>query len=250
MRGKSPITDDQLLAYFEGALPSVEARELAARLDGDETALARLAEWDRQNAMIRALYDPVAEEPVPARLTDALNSAPGRTGFLLRRIAAAFALLALGAAGGWLASDLRFARVDALADAAIGAHVTYASEVRHPVEVEAAQADHLVAWLSKRLGHDIAAPDFASEGFRLMGGRLLPGRTGPAALFMYENTSGQRISLYVAPSNGGETAFQFSEEGDVKSFWWLDGALSYAVVGNVGREVLRRIALDAYDQLV
>ena len=35
---------------------------------------------------------------------------------------------------------------------AVLAHVVYSPEVRHPVEVRAAQQEHLVQWLSKRLG--------------------------------------------------------------------------------------------------
>ena len=36
---------------------------------------------------------------------------------------------------------------------------------------------------------------------------------------------------------------------NVQSFYWMDGVLNYAVVGDIPRDALRRIALDAYDQL-
>ena len=56
---------------------------------------------------------------------------------------------------------------------ALDAHVVYAPDARHPIEVVAAERDHLNAWLSRRIQHQIAAPDLASAGHELLGGRLL-----------------------------------------------------------------------------
>ena len=251
MTDPRPIPEDRLLAWFESALDGADAREVEAGLAADPAARATIAEWERQNAMIGALYDPVADEPVPDRLRAVLSPPTSRRALPpLRRLAASLVLLAAGGAGGWLAATtFEPARGDTVANAAINAYVTYASEVRHPVEVEAAQAAHLTGWLSKRLGEKISAPDFAQHGFHLMGGRLLPGDSGPAAMFMYQNDTGQRITLYVAHSSGQQTAFQFSQVGQARTFWWLDGPLSYAVVGDVPRETLRQIAVAAYDQL-
>ena len=84
-----------------------------------------------------------------------------------------------------------------------------------------------------------------------MGGRIVPSETGTAALYMYENTKGQRITLYIAPRGASKTtAFQFAEMGATQTFYWTDRDLSYAVVGTVPRDVLRAIAVDAYDQLI
>ena len=58
-------------------------------------------------------------------------------------------------------ANKRFAR-DAMA-----AHVVYSPEVRHPVEVAAAEQQHLVQWLSKRLGTQLKAPVLQAQGFDL-----------------------------------------------------------------------------------
>jgi len=251
MTTPNPIPQAQLLAYFESALPADEAAALAALLPADPEAQAQLAAWERQNAAIRALYGPVADEPVPDRLHAVLRQTPRRRPAPLLQAAAVAGLLAIGASGGWLAADLRPTAPRTMAEAALSAHRTYVVEVAHPVEVGAQDAQHLTAWVSKRLGHPIAAPDFAAQGFRLMGGRVLPGETGAAAMFMYENDTGHRITLYVAPENTkAETAFQFFEEGGTQSFYWVDAGLSYAVTGDIPREALRRIAVAAYDQLI
>ena len=70
---------------------------------------------------------------------------------------------------------------------AIAAHRIYVSERLHPVEVPAEQEAHLVQWLSRRVGKPLTAPNLKPQGYRLIGGRLLPAGGEAAALFMYEN---------------------------------------------------------------
>ena len=106
-------------------------------------------------------------------------------------------------------------RIATFAQQAASAHVVYTPEVLHPVEVGADQEAHLVKWLSKRLGADIKAPSLVSVGYQLLGGRLLPGDSGPAAQFMYNNESGKRLTLYVRTKakDNEATEFRFEQEG-------------------------------------
>lgn len=257
MTDKPALTEIELLAYATGALSADEAATLDARLADDPAARATLAEWQLQDRAIRDLYDPVADEPVPARLTEIIRRADAaeaaRPSGRLRLIAATVAALALGTGAGWFARDFATppASAQTLAANAMRAYDTYVVEVAHPVEVPASQSDHLNAWMSKRLGHTIRPPDFATAGFSLMGGRIVPSGQGAAAMYMYEDAQGQRITLYIAPQGASqETAFQFAQNGTTQSFYWMDRDLSYAVVGTVPREVLRQIALTAYDDLI
>ncbi len=260
MSGRDAIPEEDLLRFHAGEMTGFERAAFSARLGNDAEAQAQLAEWRRQDERLRALYDPVAEEPLPPSLRAMLDEARAedRAGLRRRiagplRFAAAVALLAIGGVGGFT-----LARLDGagpaqvrVADAALAAYTTYVTEVAHPVEVAASESAHLTQWLSKRLGHPIAPPDFASAGFRLMGGRLLPSEVGPAALFMYEDDFGHRVTLYVAPGEGsGDTAFRFAESPGAQSFYWIDGDLSYAVTGDIPRDALRAIAVAAYDQLI
>lgn len=260
MTGAVPIPEDDLIRFHAGALTGADRAAMTTRSAADPVAAARLADWDRQDDALNAVYDPVLKSPLPEALRAVLDAARtedrgqvrrGRAALL--RIAAALALLAVGGAGGYGLERLGSspAPVAHFARNAVSAYATYVVEVAHPVEVEAARADHLTHWLSKRLGHPIKAPDFAASGFRLMGGRLLPSDTGPAALFMYEDDLGRRVTLYVVPgAQGAESAFRFLESGATQSFYWIDGDLSCAVTGDIPRDVLRQIATAAYDQLI
>lgn len=261
MTEKPALTDVELLDFAARVLSPDEMSAMAERVAQDPTAQATLAEWKRQDAALEALYRPVALEPIPDRLADLIRqaeaedamSAAKRPNGRLWLVAATVAALAIGSAGGWFARDLTLPAAEArtLTIDAMRAYATYVVEVKHPVEVTASDADHLNAWMSKRLGHEILPPDFAAAGFTLMGGRIVPSAHGAAALYMYENAEGQRIALYIAPlGSSNTTAFQFAEDSTTQSFYWMDRDLSYAVVGAVPRDVLQAIAITAYDQLI
>lgn len=226
------------------------------------------AAWLRQREALRALHADVLNEPVPPAMLETLQ----RAGASHRQQAtwwrwggmAASVLLAFGA--GWLAHGTSSpagsaggggAATLAFAQQAAVAHVVYAVEQRHPVEVSAAEQDHLVQWLSKRLGKPLKAPVLGDEGFELMGGRLLPGGDGARAQFMYQGRDGQRLTLYVgglqapaadAPSTA-ETGFRFTEEGPVPGFYWVDQGFGYALSGALPQDQLARLARLVYQQL-
>jgi anti-sigma factor RsiW len=148
----------------------------------------------------------------------------------------------------------RVVEVSPLPRAAAVAHAVYTPEVRHPVEVAAADAGHLVAWLSKRLDRDLKAPDFSAEGYALLGGRLLPGEAGPVAQFMYESPEGRRLTLYVRREDAkdgakDDTAFRYSVEDGVGVFYWIDHDSGFALSGDLDRAALLSLAHAAYAQM-
>jgi anti-sigma factor RsiW len=206
---------------------------------------------DELSRLLHERFDPVLTEPVPARLH---LRRPPWLGY-----AQAAAILVVGIAIGlsmpfaWRgAPDSRpMASAPALAARAARAHLVYAAEVRHPVEVDASQQEHLVAWLSKRLGTKLKVPVLVDEGYELLGGRLLPGPEGPVAQFMYQEAAGKRLTLYVSARAKGEgpTAFRFAQEGGVSVFYWIDGNWGYALSGEVDRPLLSRLSTSVYRQL-
>jgi anti-sigma factor RsiW len=136
---------------------------------------------------------------------------------------------------------------------AVAAHRVFVPDARRPVEVPVAQEAQLVQWLSNRLGRRLAAPDLTSLGLQLVGGRLLPGAAGqPAAQLMYQDTKGERLTLYLrADSAQQETAFRFTEDpaSNVAAFWWVDRGFGYAVTAKMDRAALLRAAEAVYRQV-
>ncbi|MDH3229005.1 MAG: anti-sigma factor [Alphaproteobacteria bacterium] len=257
MNGKPyEIDESELHAWVDGQLAEERRDAVEAAVSADDGLAARARAYRAQNEEIRALFGDAALEPVPGHLRPHRIAARRNRRRLLVPVAASVVWLAIGLAGGWFAHDRlgEGAVVEAsrhVASQALSAHRVYAVEVLHPVEVFADQEAHLVKWLSKRLGHRIRTPDLTSQGFRLVGGRLLPAEGGaPAAQFMYENAAGRRVTVYVSLYRSGqETAFRYQAVQDVGAFIWLEPDMAYAVAGDIPREPLLAVSRIVYDTL-
>lgn len=245
-------SEDEIQALVDGRLDPGRRAEVEAWLAEHHDEAARVADLRAISDAVEQAYGHLLERPVPETLR--VGDQPDRTLSPLWRVAATVALLAVGGAGGWFANEAIGPNDDAnanLARGAVKAHRIYEAEVRHAVEVPASEEAHLVAWLSKRLDAPLRAPNLDGQGYRLVGGRLLPASdTGPAAQFMYEAESGERLTLYVEQNLAGvETAFRFTEYDGVSAFWWKDGPLAYVLIGRSERDRLLGLARLAYQEL-
>lgn len=245
-----PITEADLHAYVDRLLPEARRAEVETFLAANPQDAERVRAYQRQNETLRALFDPVLDEPIPPQL----QRSHRRWGSPLARYAAIVAWVTLGGVLGWVirgvdsskpSNDITLARQAAIA------HAVYTPEVRHPVELGADQEEHLVNWLSKRLGAPLKAPRLSELGYDLVGGRLLPGDQGPVAQFMYQDNKGQRLTLYVQTDtiSNRETAFRFAQERGVGVFYWVDRQFGYALSGEVEKAELLRVANAVYRQI-
>ena len=279
-----PVHEDELHALVDARLSVDERLAVEARLARDPAAAATRAAWQLQRDALRDLYRPLQEQPLPAPLAAAARHAAqaqhalgqwSRWGGMAAAVVLAFGL-------GWLSHRqleygagavssagpaARVASAREFASQATLAHAVYAPELRHPVEVTAAQQEHLVQWLSKRLERPLKVPNLSALGYELVGGRLLPGAAGARAQFMYQNAAGERVTLYLgatqkhaappaapatptAPApDARETAFSFAGDGPVPGFYWVDQGFGYALSGPLSRERLLALAQSVYAQL-
>lgn len=271
-RPAPPPTDDELHAWIDGQLAPDRHGAVEDAIARDPAVAAKVAAWHTQRDALRRLHGELLDEPVPDTLMAALDRHQPRhaqRGAWMRWGGMAAGLLVAFMAG-WLGNaqwsapnagaQQQLARAPALRefvhDASI-AHAVYTPEKRHPVEVAAAEQQHLVQWLSKRLDRPLKVPDLSTQGYTLVGGRLLPGETGARAQFMFEDAAGERVTLYIGTldanaagaSAARETAFRFASEGPVPSFYWVDQGFGYAIAGKLPRDLLLKLATLAYRDL-
>jgi anti-sigma factor RsiW len=206
---------------------------IAATLDG----------WRAQNAAIRELF---AEDGDPAQLAAdwrrvrALRARQDRPRPPWIAPAAGVGLFALGAFAGGAATVAlpdppapvaAEAAGPALPVAARDVWLVYAGETMHPVELGARRAADLTGWLSRRLDAPVHAPDLAAVGLRLVGGRLVPFGAAPAAVLLYEDGTGRRVTVFIARCSAvpGDPGFRFDHGAGVGTVSWHDAGLGYAV---------------------
>jgi anti-sigma factor RsiW len=263
----APVNEDDLHAWADGQLDAARRTRIESWFAAHPEARAEAEGWRAQNRALHDAFNHVLDEPVPARLMQAMRGGK-RMGWLPRPSLAAMAFaafwLVLGVVLGFTLRGARFSELEAsfgnpgiaLAREAAIAHTVYVPEVRHPVEVAADQEAHLVAWLSKRLGTALKVPQLNEAGYALVGGRLLPGAgdaggTGPVAQFMYESAGKQRLTLYVRRNLSGEhdSGFSYVREDQLDVFYWIDGGLGFALSGNIGKSDLLHVASLVFHQL-
>lgn len=249
---KVPITDGDLQAFVDDQLDPARRAEVEAHVAANPDAGRTVAAYRAQNVALHEAYDGALNEPVPERF---LRTDRQRRGGGLIRIAAALVLFVLGGAGGWWLNDLvppsSVALAAQVSERARIAHAVYVPEVRHPVEVTAAEQGHLTAWLTKRIGAQLVVPELTSAGYDLVGGRLLPGDDTPAAQIMYEDQSGARLTLYIRASGPDHTksALRYDRSAGVGVYYWDDGEKRYALAGELQKEPLLKVAKLVYRQL-
>jgi anti-sigma factor RsiW len=251
MTGASgPIGEDDLQAFIDDRLSGARYDQVKAYLAENPTVQDRVTRDRAHRDRLRLALAEKSAEPIPARLRIATIQAARRAALArrLRTIAAAAMIFVAGGASGWVASRALPARSPAVGVAinASAAYRTYVVEVAHPVEVDAAQEQHLMRWLSKRLGRNLTAPDLSTFGYKLIGGRLLPAGSYAAAQLMYENANKARLTVYVQAAPATETAFRFQQEEGAGTFSWIDRGFGFAVTAQASRDTLLPIAEAIY----
>jgi anti-sigma factor RsiW len=246
---KIPVTEDELHAYVDNELPGERRGDVEAWLASHPEDAERVQSWRTMADALRARYDTVANEPVPKRLElERLTQQPRK--WLYGTIAASLVAFVAGGGAGWIAhgasatpSIFQNFTVDAL-----DAHRLYVVEVRHPVEVPGSERAHLQQWLTRRCGWDVRAPELSATGLKLVGGRLLPGPTGPASFLMYESASGERFTVYSAKASTETTQMRYVANANEGAMFWADRGVGYVVSGGSDRERLTQVARLVYDQ--
>jgi anti-sigma factor RsiW len=253
------VDTDALHAYVDGQLSAEQRAAVAAHLAQHPDAAALVAQWTRQNEALGALFSPAAKEPVPGRLNpqriaDRLRS--GRMS-LLRNLAASLILVAVAAGVGWYARGALWTEEpvsERLIDNAVVAHALYVNEKTHAVEA-AADSPNLMRWLSNRIMTPIDAPNLGAQGFNFLGGRLLPGETGdaahgPAAQLMYENSSAERVTLYItAALPDKKEVWKFENRNGVEAYYWANDMVTCTIVADLPEGDVRMLGKKIFEQL-
>lgn len=259
-----PISDEDLHAYVDGQLDPARRNEVENYLTDHPEAALRVTEYQQFNQGLHTLFDPVLDEAIPERLNIRPKQRIRYASFA--QAASVIIALTVGLVFGWIsrgeiqttnqvahqtAQSVAMQNTLAMVNDAFASHAVYTPEVRHPVEVTSDEEQHLYAWLSKRLNTNVRAPALNSLGYKLLGGRLLASEGAPAAQFMYENAQGQRLTLFTRHKKMQEsqTAFRFAEKGKTQGFYWIDGDLSYALIGEIDRDSISNAAHIVYQEL-
>jgi len=252
MTERDRIAEIDLHAYADGLLDRNPIRKAAveAHLRAHPAVAIRVADYVEQNARIRALYDPVAAEPLPAGMLTQLGAPNVRRAGTLRLVAgvAGIALLA-GMTGWWIgkaetdpawpqAALVRLATASeatggAVAPARSGA-LDVPERVRQPIEP-----------LRATVTLDTEVPDLSGFGLRLHDMRIVSVDGRPTAQLRYAGEHSDGMVLFLRPRwHEAVPDIAFAELHGTRVAYWRHGPLEYALVARLDRDRLMDIAND------
>jgi anti-sigma factor RsiW len=251
-----PITDAHLHAYVDGQLSAAQRAEVEAYLDANPRKARQVQQYRMLNQQLHGKFGADLQEPLPEAVLELCQATrPALPQKLWRgRVAAAVAWLVVGGGAGWLlhsGADRPQNMVTASAPQhAYDAHSFYVREGRHVVEVPAADKDHLMKWLSGRLGAQVGPADLTGAGYQLLGGRLLPAGAYAAGIYMYENAQHDRITQYISaePGVSGISAPQCEARQTVSLCVWNKDALTFVLVGAAPPDAMQTLAQQVRGQ--
>jgi anti-sigma factor RsiW len=258
MSAGRPITEEDLHAYVDAALDPSRRAEVEAYLKHHADVAQRVQGYMQQREALRAIFGPIAEEPIPSKLNLTSLVEAGRRpsrNMPWRAAAAAVLLFSLGGVGGWTfrgaSSYIEPSGIAALAQEATFNYTVYSPDHMHPVEFKAANSAELIRWISNRLQTPIMVPDLSASGYRFMGGRLVATVHGPAGLLMYDNDHGIRLVMFVRPMERDMNTHRMSQSvnGPVTGFSWAHNGIGYSVVGAASPDILHPLANEIRRQL-
>jgi anti-sigma factor RsiW len=246
-----PISPDDLHGYVDDRLDADRRSEVERRLESQPEQARLAAAYRAQRDSLRAAFATGALQPIPPELNlnRLLEARLQRRPVWWRAAAVALLCLGLGGATGWyLGAPARPGRTELamslLQQQAMASHAVYADDRRHPIEVAAAEKDHLSQWLSNRLRRSVVPPDLSALGYRLLGGRLLATEHGgAAALFVYDDSKGDRLTVLLRPMSPELRAAPADvAQGPLNGCTWIGNGMGYAVVAAASDQTLDQIA--------
>jgi anti-sigma factor RsiW len=237
--GPHLINDEDLHAYVDGALDEERALQVKEALMDNAALAERVALFQADKAMFKAVYGPLVRRPLPADWLARVHRRPRMPWRLAGAIAAALLVLAIGQLA-WRhylpvqGSDV----VDVALDARDGSP---AGE-RHIIAND--EAGRYDAAFRQTIAANVRIPDLNRMGYRLYRLDLYD----KAAEILYRGPQNQLFTLYVRRSDGPARFDQFERRG-LRVCIWQDDQISTVMAGDVSPAAMQRLAAFSYTGL-
>jgi len=229
-----PPSDSDLHAYVDRQLSPDDQRLMQTYLATHPEVAARVQGWQQDAQQLRTALGGALQQPTNPDLDPAMIRR--RLKYRSRRYlaSAAVLLVALGLGGisGWQAREMTLLSAAAPMADAMQAYRLFAQQGILPADYQTGDEQHMQDWLDRYFTQANRLPDLSGAGFKPVSGRLLSTEQGAAAMVVYQDPNGQKISFYVRPP--GPKNFLLPRgsrrDGELQAEYWSGPGYNYAVV--------------------
>ncbi|WP_339500550.1 anti-sigma factor [Pseudomonas silesiensis] len=229
-----PPSERDLHAYVDLQLSDDERRQVETFLASNPEVAARVRAWQQDAQQLRAALSGALQQPANPDLDPALLR-QRRTRQSRRHLASAAVLLiavSVGGFSGWQAREMTLVGAPLPMTDALQAYRLIAQQGILPADYKAGDEGDMQGWLDRYFTQAHRLPDLSAAGFKPASGRLLSTEQGPAAMVVYEDRGGHKISFYVRPP--GPKNFLLPRgsrsDGELQAEYWSGGGYNYAMV--------------------
>ena len=231
-----PPSERDLHAYVDHQLLDSDRRVLETWLASHPEVAAQVQAWQQDAQLLRASLSGALQQPHNPALDPALIRQRIKKQSRRHLATAALLLIAvsLGGVGGWHAREATQPPLLPMTDA-MQAYRLFAQDGIMPADYNAQDRSTMQAWLDRYFNQAHRLPDLSQAGFKPVSGRLLTTDQGAAAMVLYQDAQGRRISFYIrppGPNNGFLPRGSRSADG-LQADYWSGGGYNYAMVSPV-----------------
>ncbi|MCU1760217.1 anti-sigma factor [Pseudomonas sp. 14P_8.1_Bac3] len=229
-----PPSERDLHAYVDHQLNDDDRRLVENFLAGNPSLSAQVRAWQQDAQQLRAALSGALQQPANPALDPALIR-QRRKHQSRRHLASAAVLLiavSIGGFSGWQAREMTLLSTAAPMADAMQAYRLFAQQGMLPADYKVSDDGDMQRWLDRYFTQAHRLPDLSDAGFKPVSGRLLSTEQGPAAMVVYEDLSGHKISFYVRPP--GPKNFLLPRgsrsDGELQAEYWSGSGYNYAMV--------------------
>ena len=229
-----PPSERDLHAYVDHQLSDADRRLVETFLASNAQVAAQVRAWQQDAQQLRAALGGALQQPANPDLDPALIRHRLKRQSRRHLASAAVLLIAVSVGGlsGWKAREMTLLSAALPMADAMQAYRLFAQQGMLPADYKVSDDGDMQGWLDRYFTQANRLPDLSGAGFKPVSGRLLSTEQGPAAMVVYEDRSGHKVSFYVRPP--GPKNFLLPRgsrsDGELQAEYWSGSGYNYAMV--------------------
>lgn len=227
-----PPEEQDLHAYVDGQLDDEQRKWVEHYLQKHPEAASQVAKWQADAQKLRVSLNEFVPHTAP-RTTDLQQVRQRMRKTRQWQLSMAFSLLfcvGIGGIAGWQlhASQVQ-SQILPMEDAVQADRLISDGNVK-ALDVVASDQGQMNGWMSRYFINGALPPNLQNYGFNIIGGRLMVTEQGPAALVVYQDARGMRVTYYIRPTGRIQIGKGERKTDNLMAQYWSDQRYNYAVI--------------------